>query len=210
MKKALIWILVTVLVVGLFVGAYFLYDYLQKQTDTGLTDIKETTAPAEENGEEPQPVLAPDFTVYTPEGEAVKLSQLQGKPVVLNLWTSWCIYCKQEMPDFEKLYERYGQDVHFLMVNVTGADTRAEAEKYIADSGHNFLIGRGDIQRTARIAALTGYILGISVGRTGGWRLRRRFRGRLGGGSGGLLCYIDFIAGQDGGNFFQNLLTTGQ
>lgn len=138
MKKALIWILVTVLVVGLFIGAYFLYDYLQKQTDTGLTDIKGTTAPAEENGEDPQPVLAPDFTVYTPEGEAVKLSQLQGKPVVLNLWTSWCIYCKQEMPDFEKLYERYGQDVHFLMVNVTGADTRAEAEKYIADSGHNF------------------------------------------------------------------------
>ena len=138
MKKALIWILVTVLVVGLFIGAYFLYDYLQKQTDTGLTDIQGTTAHAGENGEEPQPVLAPDFTVYTPEGEAVKLSQLQGKPVVLNLWTSWCIYCKQEMPDFEKLYERYGQDVHFLMVNVTGADTRAEAEKYIADSGHSF------------------------------------------------------------------------
>ena len=142
MNKTLIWILVAVLAVGLFVGAYFLYDYLSGQATPALPDLGQTQATedmeASDQETDSQLLLAPDFTVYDPEGKPVKLSELRGKPVVINLWTSWCIYCKQEMPDFEKLYEQYGQDVHFLMVNVTPADTRADAEKYIAESGYNF------------------------------------------------------------------------
>ena len=52
-----------------------------------------------------QRVEAPDFTVFDENGEAVTLSSLEGKPVVINFWTSWCTYCKQEMPDFQEVYD---------------------------------------------------------------------------------------------------------
>lgn len=59
-----------------------------EEGDEGKTDVSE--------------YLAPDFTVYDAEGNAVKLSDMRGKPVVLNFWASWCPPCKSEMPDFNE------------------------------------------------------------------------------------------------------------
>jgi peroxiredoxin len=43
--------------------------------------------------------LAPDFETQMLDGSALKLSDLRGHPVWLNFWASWCVPCKQEMPD---------------------------------------------------------------------------------------------------------------
>jgi len=50
---------------------------------------------------------APDFSVTTFNGKTLKLSDLKGKPVVVNFWASWCHYCAQEAPDLETLYNQY-------------------------------------------------------------------------------------------------------
>ena len=52
------------------------------------------------------------------EDNEVQLSDYVGKPIVLNFWATWCYYCKEEMPDFDKAYEAY-PEVQFLMVNAT-------------------------------------------------------------------------------------------
>ena len=84
--------------------------------------------------------MAPDFTVYTAAGEAVKLSELRGKPVVVNFWASWCGPCKSEMPDFEEAYLQLGQDVQFVMVNLTDGDreTVQTATDFISAQGYTF------------------------------------------------------------------------
>ena len=84
--------------------------------------------------------LAPDFTVYDAEGNPFKLSEFRGKPVILNFWASWCGPCKSEMPDFQELYEEYGGEIHFLMVNMTDGyqETVESASKFIADAGYTF------------------------------------------------------------------------
>jgi len=82
---------------------------------------------------------APDFTVYDQNGNAVKLSDFAGKPIVLNIWATWCYYCTVEMPDFNEMYKSH-PDVQFVMVNATGTngETVESAKKYINDNGFEF------------------------------------------------------------------------
>ena len=82
---------------------------------------------------------APDFTVRNAAEEEVKLSDFAGKPVILNFWASWCGPCKSEMPYFQNMYDTYGEDVVFMMVNLTGGrETVDTALDYIQDAEYTF------------------------------------------------------------------------
>lgn len=83
-------------------------------------------------------IYAPDFTVYNEKGEAVKLSDFRGKPVVLNFWASWCSPCKAEMPEFDEKYRQFGDQVQFMMVNLTIGDDFATAKNHIDQQGYAF------------------------------------------------------------------------
>ena len=81
---------------------------------------------------------APDFVVYDAAGNAVQLSDYAGKPIVLNFWASWCGPCQMEMPHFQRKYEEWGDEIEFLMVNVTGYDSKSDALKFIQRGGYTF------------------------------------------------------------------------
>ena len=138
--KILKLIALVLLFAVLMVGAYVLYNNLSSQMEMpGLA----TEAPVEETaaGEtEPPKTPAPDFTMYDLEGNPIKLSDFQGKPVLLNFWASWCGPCKMEMPEFQNFFDQYGDQVHFVIVNLTdGAQETVEsASSYIAQEGYTF------------------------------------------------------------------------
>ena len=93
------------------------------------------------SSQQPQPVPAPDFTVYDGDGNAVHLSDYVGKPVVMNFWASWCGPCQMEMPDFQAKHEELGSEVQFLMINMTvGRETLDSAQKFIAEQGYTFVL----------------------------------------------------------------------
>ena len=132
-----VWILILLLVV-LMAGATFAYNTLADKVELDNLATEETVpegtqAAANEN-------LAPDFTVYDLEGNAHKLSDFRGKPVIVNFWASWCGPCKIEMPDFQAKYEEYGEKIQFLMVNLTDGrqETVESARSYIDGVGYTF------------------------------------------------------------------------
>ena len=77
-------------------------------------------------GEIPAPqqgFLAPDFELKTPTGETVRLIDLRGQAILVNLWATWCPPCRAEMASIEKIYQEY-RDRKFvvLAVNMTYQD----------------------------------------------------------------------------------------
>ena len=83
---------------------------------------------------------APDFEVLDNDGNTVRLSDFRGKPVVLNFWATWCPPCKAELPDFDRSAATYGDEVTFLMVNLTdgGRDTVSGVREFVAANGYTF------------------------------------------------------------------------
>ena len=61
-----------------------------------------------------------DFSMTDSSGKTVSLNEfiLQGKPIVLNFWASWCPPCTHEMPYFDKVFLEKGGEVQFIMLNL--------------------------------------------------------------------------------------------
>jgi thiol-disulfide isomerase/thioredoxin len=64
--------------------------------------------------------IAPDFELRDINtGQTVKLTELRGRPVWINFWASWCPPCAEEMPEMQKLYDRYRHsDLALLGIDV--------------------------------------------------------------------------------------------
>jgi cytochrome c biogenesis protein CcmG/thiol:disulfide interchange protein DsbE len=78
--------------------------------------------------------LAPDFTLPLFSGDNFTLSNLEGKPVVINFWASWCPPCRTEAPALEKVWQLYkDKDVIFIGVDVQ--DNEADAQTFITEFG---------------------------------------------------------------------------
>src|SRR5579883_1702943 len=58
----------------------------------------------------------PDFSVPTARG-AQPLSELRGKPVVINFWASWCPPCTDELPYFERASRTYGDRIRIVTID---------------------------------------------------------------------------------------------
>ena len=85
--------------------------------------------------------LAPDFTLQTIDGEVITLSDLQGQPVVINLWASWCPPCRAEMPAIENVYQQYQEEnLEILAVNLTSQDNLQNAVDFVGELDLSFPI----------------------------------------------------------------------
>ena len=57
---------------------------------------------------EERPPFRVDFTLPDVQGHLVRLADLRGRPVLINIWATWCYPCREEMPSMNALYKDYG------------------------------------------------------------------------------------------------------
>lgn len=82
----------------------------------------------------------PSLAFTTFEGGVAELADYEGQPVVLNFWASWCPACVAEMPDFEVISQRLGDEVVFVGLD-TQDTSRDAANSLVHSTGVTYQLG---------------------------------------------------------------------
>ncbi len=94
---------------------------------------------------------APNFAFFLEDGRGADLASLQGKPVVLNFWATWCGPCRAEMPALVALHER---NPHVIVLEINVQEERAAIEDFAAEFGMTMPVvvdQAGAIRRAYRV-----------------------------------------------------------
>ena len=113
---------------------------------------------------------AKDFTVAALDGGKLRLADLRGKVVFLNLWATWCGPCKEEMPAMERLWQRYrsrGLAVIALSMDFSGAKV---VKPYIEKARYTYAVGLDPKMEVARLYGALSVPSTFIIGRDGGLR----------------------------------------
>jgi cytochrome c biogenesis protein CcmG/thiol:disulfide interchange protein DsbE len=109
-------------------------------TGTGLANVRYGAPP-------------PDFAVPAAGSRSQYLSQLRGKPVVINFWASWCPPCTDELPYFQRLISQYGDRIR--LITVDWDEDPGVAARYLRDKHLNLPLMRDSSGRIYDLYSLT-------------------------------------------------------
>jgi cytochrome c biogenesis protein CcmG/thiol:disulfide interchange protein DsbE len=100
---------------------------------------------------------APDFLLQTLDGKTLRLSDLRGHPVLVNFWATWCVSCREEMPNLIQAYDaNKGKGLVIVGVNLQEADERARQFAQDFQVDYPIAMDRsGEVARTWRIGGPT-------------------------------------------------------
>src|SRR6266498_5323551 len=91
--------------------------------------------PQQENSLPSSPLVgkqAPDFTLPTLDGTEVRLSHFHGQPILINFWASWCLPCREEMPELVRSYETHKAEGFMILgLNLTYSDTLTDVQAFV-------------------------------------------------------------------------------
>jgi cytochrome c biogenesis protein CcmG, thiol:disulfide interchange protein DsbE len=83
---------------------------------------------------------APSFQLEDLSGQVVTTDSLAGKAVIVNFWNTWCIPCRQELPDLKAFSARHADDPDFALVGIVRDDTAAAVRAYVKAESVNWTI----------------------------------------------------------------------
>ena len=93
-------------------------------------------------------VEAPSYAARTIGGDSVSLALLRGKPVLLNVWATWCLPCKEEIPYLESLHGKHAaQGLQIVGVSVDARGDESKIEEFARDFQMTYPIWRDPDER---------------------------------------------------------------
>ena len=116
--------------VAVLAGVYVLMRATDATATTPKAVLLETPPVAGTDAGVVKGKAARDFTATTPDGASVRLSDLRGKPVVINFWATWCTSCLAEMPELKDVQQEFGaENVHVVAVN--SGESKGTAKEFL-------------------------------------------------------------------------------
>jgi peroxiredoxin len=110
---------------------------------------------------------APEFSLSDLSGNAVRLANLRGRVVFLNIWATWCEPCREELPSMQSLYERlHGPDFEMLAVNADQGD-RSVVDRFVREHGLTLPVLLDPELSVADLYRVTGYPETFIIDRNG-------------------------------------------
>jgi cytochrome c biogenesis protein CcmG/thiol:disulfide interchange protein DsbE len=101
--------------------------------------------------------VAPDFTLRNIIGEEISLSDFAGKPILINLWATWCIPCKNELPIIGKIAQDYSSSgLVVLGVNVTFQDNLSDIKETIQNFNLSYPILLDESRHVSELYEMRG------------------------------------------------------
>ena len=154
------------LFIGILIFALFLISAVTLYNSLSENYIQEEPLEIEENEEK---ISAPDFVMYDKDGREVKLSSYKGKPIVMNFWATWCGPCRAELPAFQAMYDKYGEKLQFLMVNLTDGieETKEKVEAFISKDKYSFPVFYDLSQKGAYYYSVSSVPLTVFIDKEG-------------------------------------------
>lgn len=158
---------------------------LQERKDSNRVQLDTADAgePSITKAEEGQP--APDFTLSASDGTTYRLSELRGRPVMINFWATWCGPCKEEMPAIDEAYQAY-KGSGFIVLAVNVEESAAPVDRYVSKLKLTFpvlLDPSGSVSARYRVRSLPTTVFvrpdGIIDGMRAGSYSRRLLLGRI-------------------------------
>ena len=82
----------------------------------------------------------PEFKMTTQDGNLIASSEFYDKPMLVVEWASWCPDCQKQLPIVQQMYEKYGEQIHFVLLNMSepGRETKEKADQYIKSQKYTF------------------------------------------------------------------------
>jgi cytochrome c biogenesis protein CcmG, thiol:disulfide interchange protein DsbE len=111
---------------------------------------------------------APAYGASLLGGDSVSLAQLKGNVVLLNVWATWCIPCRKELPELQALHKQYeprGLRVVGVSVDETGTDS--SVREYAQELGITYSILRDPDQRVYSAFSIVGVPASFLIDREG-------------------------------------------
>lgn len=102
--------------------------------------------------------LAPDFTLQQLDGQLLTLSSYRGKVVLLDFWATWCVPCREEIPHFVELQDKY-RDQGLQIIGVSMDDSVDPVRPFAQQFHINYSIVMGN----AKIGEEYGGVLGLPI-----------------------------------------------
>lgn len=86
---------------------------------------------------------APQFEITTLDGKVFKSSEARGEVIIVNLWATWCTYCREEMPALETYYQRHkAEGLRMIAVSMDEASEDGKMREVMQSYGYTGGIGR--------------------------------------------------------------------
>ena len=111
---------------------------------SSASDKKEGTnkQTATSSTSENKAVQAYDFTAMDKDGKTVKLSDFKGKKVYINMWASWCGPCMREIPELEKVYQKYKNNKDYVFLSMTSPNDAEFKNQSPQDKGKDVILNK--------------------------------------------------------------------